>query len=235
MTIFVGTKLQDISNSTTVGTANTYYTIHTFSTAGTTTFTPTGSGYVDVLVVGGGAPGGGQWNGGGGGGSVLYAKNVPILGGVSYPITVGGISGSSTFNYDGGNIVSPGGVAGGSGLSNPLGSGGGGAWSSPVPNSASGGIGANVIGLGFDGCPSNNGTGRGGGGGGAGGAAPPGGQGGVGLNYSIRGTSESFGGGGSGDQTPLNPNSSPTDFGLGGGAGGGRVGNPGCIIIRYLS
>jgi hypothetical protein len=232
MTIFVGTKLQNITNATTVGVANTYYTIHTFSTPGTTSFTVQGSGLVDVLVVGGGGLGGGTWLGGGAGGSVAYARNIPLIGGVSYPITVGSAGnpgGSSTFNYNGGSITVSGGVQGGgrsNGISNPLGSGSGGGW-----GGGSGGTGANVIGLGFPGLGEIGGTGRGGGGGGAGGAAIPGtGIGGAGVRYSIRGTSESFGGGGPGTGFPLNPDCTSTDFGL-----GGDLPNPGCIIIRYIS
>jgi hypothetical protein len=68
---------------------------------------------------------------------------------------------------------------------------------------------------------------KGGGGGSAGAAVTT--MGGAGSIYKIDGTSRSYGGGG-GDT--LHPTSSPTDYGLGTYSG---TGNPGIVIIRYLS
>jgi hypothetical protein len=235
MAIIVGQRISNLANSTTVSTATTGYVVHTFSTPGSMTLTSTGSGsIVDILVVGGGGGAGlfGPARTGGGGGSVLYAKNIPLIGGVSYPITIGsgGIfatssGGPTIFNYNGGSITSPGGAQGSA--SNPLGSGGGG-----------GGLGANVIGLGFNGGVSPSPR-IGSSGGGAASAGGTGAAGGAGLIYNISGTSACYGGGGGGGGPgsttgPIDVNSTPTDFGLGGGSPTGQNGNPGCIIIRYI-
>ncbi|NBR96907.1 MAG: hypothetical protein EBT48_04810, partial [Verrucomicrobia bacterium] len=57
------------SISATGGTISTSggYTVHTFTNVGTSTFKPTGSGTVEILVVAGGGGGGGSYVGGGGG------------------------------------------------------------------------------------------------------------------------------------------------------------------------
>ena len=68
---------------------------------------------------------------------------------------------------------------------------------------------------------------KGGGGGSAGAAVTT--MGGAGSIYKIDGTSKSYGGGGG---YTLHPQSSPTDYGLGSYEG---AGNPGIVIIRYLS
>ena len=236
MAILVGQRLVNLTNSTTVSTATTGYVIHTFSTPGTTSFAPTGSGLAEVLVVGGGGGRGtfGPAKSGGGGGSVLYAKNILLISNTTYPITigqgtvgggVGGPGGNTILNYEGGNILSPGGAQGST--SNPLGSGGGGI----------AGIGSGVVGYGFPGglSPSPRIGSSGGGASSGGGTNTPGG---AGLSYSISGTLRSYGGGGGGGGPgsttgSIHPNSSPTDFGLGGGSPTGDSGNPGCIIIRY--
>ena len=251
MAIIVGPRVTNITNATTVSIANTYYRVHTFSTPGTTSFTPTGSGYVEVLVVGGGGGSGTDntsWDGGGGSGSVLYVKNVPVINGVSYPITVGGFGaradntptgfgGTSTLAYNGGTITAPGGAfAANRGSipsaagSNPVGSGGGGA-RGPI----AGGTGANIFGYGFPG--GNGGGSSGGGGGGAGGAGSPsasGGRGGPGVPYSITGSPVFYGGGGGPGTSQLHPTSSFSDFGLGGTAPSTPA-RPGVIIIRHMT
>lgn len=63
------------------------YRIHTF-TSGTSTFTPTRDGIVDVLVIGGGGSGSGL-GGGGGAGGYIYVQGVPVIGGTAYPTVVG--------------------------------------------------------------------------------------------------------------------------------------------------
>ena len=53
--------------------------VHTFTTVGSATFTPSFTGYVQVLVVAGGAGGGASsWSGGGGGGGVVFNRSVPV-------------------------------------------------------------------------------------------------------------------------------------------------------------
>ena len=243
MTIYVGPRISSATGGTITNISG--YTIHTFSSSGT--FVPSGTGYAEVLVVGGGGGmSGSLWAGGGGGGSVLYKKFIPVLSGVSYPIQVGlaGITNTSgtasTCTYNGGSIIAPGGTR--PGLDNPLGSGGGGGSNSLAT------IGANVTGLGFGGgagCPPNASIGAGGGGAGSLGqdgeqqgvpVTPTTGKGGIGLSYSITGSPVFYGGGGSGVNTSLTASSSPTNFGLGGsGPGRSADGNPGVVIIRYIT
>lgn len=67
------------------------YTVHKFTTTGTSTFTVPCSGLIDILVVAGGGGGGGAWAcgaGGGGGGGLVYSTGVPITPG-NHTITVG--------------------------------------------------------------------------------------------------------------------------------------------------
>jgi len=250
MTIYVGPRV----SSATGGSISTIsgFTVHTFSNVGVNTFIPSTTGYVEVFTVGAGGGGGNSfWSGGGGGGSVLYQKFIPVLSGVAYTMFVGSGGASfasgqvSTCTYNGGSITAPGG--GGENISNPLGSGGGGAANKAAT------IGAGVIGLGFPGglgtpsaisSPSSIGAG----GGGAGGSGqngrqsgvpvtPTTGRGGPGVPYSITGVSTYYGGGGSGVNTTGHPNNSPTNFGLGGvgNVGGPGDGNPGVVIIRYIT
>jgi hypothetical protein len=239
MAIFVGPRVVNISNSNVVGTG-TGFTVHTFSTPGTSSFTPTGTGTIDVLVVGAGGGGRGPgYHGGAGGGSALYRTFIPVIGGTSYPIFIGTGAipsgtpgGPTTFSYNGGTIIAPGGGGGGpgsgAGVPNPLGSGGGSSNpGGPPPNK---GFGANIIGFGFDGADIVGSTT--GGGGGAGGKAI-GGTGGIGLANSITGSTVLYGAGGSG--WPGVP-PAPSIFGAGGNGGPGQpTGQPGCIIIRYIS
>jgi hypothetical protein len=226
---------------------NSSYTIHTFTSTGN--FVPRGNGVVEVLVVGsGGSPGPSALSRvGSGGGSVIYQKFVPVLSGNVYSATVG--SGTpapqlnsppgvqSQFDYNGGSIIALGGGGTGINRNNPLGSGGGGTIISEF------GIGANVIGYGFDG-GDGLGGGAGGGGGGAGGAGSPAasvtpGRGGIGVSYSISGVSTYYGGGGGVFSGPayLHPTSTESMYGLGGcSPTPGTVGNrPGIIIIRYAT
>ena len=241
MAIIVGQRITNITNANTVSVANTYFTVHVFSTVGVTTFTTQGSGSVDVFLVGGGGSiGAGGGPAGGGGGSVLFYKNIPLIENIPYTIDVGvgaasTVGGATTFRYNGGQIVAPGGAQGGNPATknNPVGSGGGG------NGGGSGGIGANIIGYGFPGGGSSSPSFNGGAGGGAGGAGTvaPGGIGGIGVSYSITGVSTYYGGGGSGIPGNIDPTSFPTMFGLGGSASPGLpgIGNPGCIIVRYQS
>ncbi len=54
------------------------YRIHTFSTVGTSTFVPSASGFVELLVVAGGGGTGFDVGGGGGGGGVCYSVSYPV-------------------------------------------------------------------------------------------------------------------------------------------------------------
>jgi hypothetical protein len=258
MTIYVGPRIKSATGGS-ISTINGY-TVHTFSSSGT--FIPRENGLVEVLVVGtGGASGnfpGPNGAGGGGGGSVIYQKLVPVLSGVAYTMSIGALNtpnGASTCTYNGGTITAPGGGPGGGaspgiaipGSPNPLGSGGGG--NCTPSGSGQGGLGANIVGLGFSGGAgvnpiSNGGAGGGGGAGGVGnvGALGIGGVGGIGVSYSITGVSTFYGGGGFGSSpgtSSIHPTSFPTMFGLGASGGNNTnplsiSANPGCIIIRYI-
>jgi hypothetical protein len=244
MTIIVGPRILSATGGVITRTAG--FTIHTFSTVGAASFLTQTTGLVEVLVVGGGGGSGQPDHGGGGGGSVLYLKNVPVLAGVSYPMSIGAggplrTPGTPTvYNYNGGNITAPGGGNGASptgpaASNNPGGSGGGGA---PGPAVEIGGTGANVIGLGFPGGNSPPAV-LSAGGGGAGGAGNPGaagGVGGIGLSYSISGTPTFYGGGGGGSAGGgTNPGPSSGNFGYGRSAGPNLSAPSGVVIIRYLS
>ena len=63
--------------------------VHTFTSVGAATFTPSFTGYVQVLVVAGGAGPGGGWGGGGGGGGMIFNRAFPVSSGTAYPLTVG--------------------------------------------------------------------------------------------------------------------------------------------------
>ena len=72
------------------------YTYHTFTSPGT--LTATGSGDVELFLIGGGGASGGGAGGGGGAGAVIYRTSVPVTAG-SYPIVVGD---GGTGTYDAG-------------------------------------------------------------------------------------------------------------------------------------
>ena len=81
------------------------FRIHTF-TSGTDTFVPGRTGVVEVLTISGGG-GGHSISGGGGAGGYIYTAGVPVVGGDSYPISIGtggvGCSSHSANNATGGN------------------------------------------------------------------------------------------------------------------------------------
>jgi hypothetical protein len=85
--------------SATGGTVTTSgaYTIHSFTTTGTSAFVPAFSGSVEVLIVGGGGGGGSNLGGGGGAGGVIWIPATNVISGTSYPVVVGtgGASGTS--------------------------------------------------------------------------------------------------------------------------------------------
>jgi len=257
------------------------------ATSGTTTgtfnwVTPIGVNQVEVLVVAGGGGGGYDQSGGGGAGGLVYKSTHAVTSGNSYTVTVGkGGTGSvaATTGTNGDNSVFDtitalgGGKAGGRGTGSPAagtsgGSGGGaGNWSgdqsggSALQGPSGGGTGYGNAGGSHSGDLATGSAG----GGGAGGVGGPnsgnqGGNGGVGLAFSITGTSIYYAGGGGGtSRLGTNPTGgnggggagganddgkaggNGTDgFGGGGGGGsgyyglGGRGGS-GVVIIKYLA
>ena len=219
----------------------------------------------EVLVVGGGGSGGFRHAGGGGGGGVVSQTGFVINAG-NIPVTIGngGVGSSvtgenSTFS----SITAYGGGGGGNNaqVGKNGGSGGGGS------NGTFGGSG--VAGQGFKGGNQNNGNGccfgngAGGGGAGAAGANTTGSvssEGGIGLPFSISGTTVYYGAGGGGGtsvptsiaggiggggaggtSTSLPGVAGTTNTGGGGGGGGatastsgnGGNGGSGIVIIRY--
>jgi hypothetical protein len=218
----------------------------------------------EILVVAGG---GRATAGGGGGGGLYYASGVPLS--TAQSVTVG--SGTPGAPKGGDSSIGPITAAGGGGAFQPGGSGGGeispGVFGSATasPGGSNGSV-SPASGWGNPGGPGiyNGVTYGGGGGGGAGGAGGPApgpsspGVGGIGLYYSISGSSVGYAGGGGGgnidapgDSTPgaINP-SSPTAFGgaingaatgnRGGGGGGPgpyraptSYGGSGVVIVRY--
>ena len=104
------------------------YTIHTFTTVGTSTFTATSSRTVEVLIVGGGGGGGYNIGGGGGGGGVVYMPAVNITSGTNYSIVVGdgGEADANGQNSTAFNAVAAGGGRGGTWDSDGLAGGSGG-------------------------------------------------------------------------------------------------------------
>ncbi|MEY4692527.1 MAG: hypothetical protein RIT19_2852, partial [Verrucomicrobiota bacterium] len=200
------------------------FTVHTF-TGPFDTFTPAGSGVVEVLVVGGGGGGSGSYaGGGGGGGGVLSSTTYAVNAGEAISVLVGGGGAGGTFGVRGQN--------GGDsqfGSLTALGGGGGGNF----PNDRSGRNGGSGGGAGFEGVPGAGEFGQGsaggafgtspshhgGGGGGAGGTPDSSGVGGVGVVSSISGSASYYAGGGA----------AGTDHflrlvgGLGGGGDGGQA------------
>jgi hypothetical protein len=227
--------------------------VHTFTSVGSATFTPSFTGYVQVLVVAGGAGPAGGWGGGGGGGGMLFNRAFPVSAGTAYPLTVGN-GGARGTQANGGNSAFSTITANGGGHAgtwdqqtpgNPGGSGGGGANTS-IDGSrlrVFGGLG--ITGQGFPGGSGvrfnddGENTHNGGGGGGAGGpgwASQDENQqqathGGPGAASDILGDILYWGGGGA--SGPHICDGGGGDGGIGGGGGGAahyvpgfpRVGN----------
>lgn len=157
--------------------------VHMFTTVGAATFTPSFTGYVQVLTVGGGGSCGGGWGGGAGGGGMVFSRAYPVSAGVGIPLSVGDGAGTNT-RSNGQNSVFGSNTAYGGGYpatwddttpGNPGSSGGGGANVSTDGSRfrVAGGLG--VTGQGFPGGSGvrfnddGENTHNGGGGGGAGG------------------------------------------------------------------
>ena len=202
------------------------YRIHSFTTVGTSTFRPSFSGPVEVLIVGGGGGGGPNLGGGGGGGGVIYMPAVTVTSDTSYSIVVGngGASGTNGQNSSAFGAIAAGGGTSGSydtGIGTAGGSGGGAAANGGGLNQGGGVSNVSTLGSNSGFIYGNNGgnmlvsrTGnptRAAGGGGAGGPALDTnsnttgdtgrtgmGSGGVGYSSSILGPTYLWGGGGGG-------------------------------------
>lgn len=206
------------------------YKIHSFTTVGTANFTLTSPGSVitTVLVVAGGGAGGTDDGGGGGAGGVIYNPAFTITSG-SYTVTVG--NGGSSNGANGANSVlssltaiGGGGGANSNGNGQNGGSGGGIGWNVNTPGSGTAGQGF----AGGGGTSSPNFCA--GGGGGAGGVGGTGsgitpGNGGIGVSYTIAGTTYNVGGGGGGGLAVQNSSGTNSTASFGGGNGAGHGAN----------
>ncbi len=235
-------------------------TIHTFTSSGT--FTPSASVNAAVLVVAGGGSGGKDVNtgvdsGGGGAGGLVYQASRAITPG-NYTVTVGAGGASQTSTRTNG-------ISGNNSVFDTitaLGGGGGGAYPGPGVNGGSGGGGVTYnSAAGGSATQGNSGGGTGygnngsssGGGGGAGAAG--GSAGGVGLAYSISGSSVYYaggggnsgaaggnGGGGAGGTGGANGTAGTANTGGGGGAAtsanstsNSGAGGSGIVIVSYVA
>lgn len=235
---------------------------------------PAGVTSVQALIVAGGGSGSvGGGGGGGGAGGLVYSSSISVTPGVTYPIVVGaggaGVTGGPDINGTAGQnssfngLVAIGGGQGAhNGYSGQTGGSGGGAYGSG--NAGSGTYGQGNSGGG--GVTDSSTYTNGGGGGGAGGAgsaaiATQGGAGGIGLAFSITGTSVYYAGGGAGgvqksggtsqvgglggggnNSGAPNSNGLPGAQNTGGGGGGASYssasvasgsGGSGIVIIRW--
>lgn len=223
------------------------YMVHTFTTVGTSTFTPATSGLVDILVVAGGGGGGGNSaqshaGGGGGSGGLYYAEKTTVSGPVTVTVGASGtgevaISSSSWIastaggNSAFGSLTVQGGGRGGHQAENggPGGSGGGGGRGFP-PGGTTGGASTKTIGFGNAGGGSGSalgGTASAGSGGGAGSIGlysyndsirTPGGG---GFTCLISGTPVTYAAGGDGGARNLSGNGTSASPNTGSGGGGG--------------
>jgi hypothetical protein len=239
--------------------SGTTYTVHSFTSTGSTTWTPPSAGNVSILLLGGG--GGGAYGGGGGGGGGLGATASQAVTAQAYSIVVGtGGGGSGGSGGTGPNTTGTAGVSTtGLGLTATGGGGGTGrantnAGGRASPGGTSGSPQSNAGGSG-SGSPGGEGGGGGGGAGAVGGSgnSQPGGSGatndyrtgsdvtyaGGGGGAGTGGGSGGSGGGGAGRSS--NTGIQGTD-GLGGGGGGGGFfgpngaggdGGDGIAVIRY--
>ena len=230
------------------------YRIHTYTSS--SIFTVYSGGSVETLVVAGGGGGGWDVGGGGGAGGLRYLSSFIVPNG-SYNIVVGsGGPGSSTVGaaptaYKGQN----------SSFSSLVAIGGGGGGNYSGQNGGDGGSGGGASGYGNPGQPGNGTSGQGnrggyansgntnantgGGGGGAGGVGDNSIQninsfvaGGIGLAYTISGSSVTYAQGGRGGADSWTGRVSGTANRGNGGDGGGNpndggAGGSGIVIIRY--
>jgi len=223
--------------STPVPTSLNGYRTHTYTTVGTSGFTPAVTGLVEVLVVGGGGGGGSDIGGGGGGGGVIYTTTHGVLANQPYTVVVG--VGGTAGQYPAGILATQGGYSQ-FGTLVALGGGTGGIYTSGRGGGSGGGgagNGSNQIGGGFvpgQGFPggTEGGAYASAGGGGAGGVGAngilsvSGGNGGVGVRCDISGVPTYYGGGGGSSTYNVAGTTVGTGGYGGGGAGGSNTGNP---------
>jgi alpha-tubulin suppressor-like RCC1 family protein len=211
------------------------FIIHTFTNVGNSTFTPTGSGTVEILVVAGGGGAGFDGGGGGGAGGVI-TNTVSVTAGTNYSVVVGSggmaasgptweANGSPGSNSQFGSITAIGGAGGYNGHARITaittgGSGGGQGFIDEGVDPIAG-PGNGTPGQGNQGGYSFNGS-AGGGGGGAGAAGgdasdKQGGNGGNGIQSGISGVATWYGGGGAGGSW----DGTGGTGGMGGGGNGG--------------
>ena len=212
------------------------FIIHTFTNVESSTFKPTGSGTVEILVVAGGGGAGFDGGGGGGAGGVI-TNTVSVTSGTEYTVVVGG-GGAAAISPQSGPNGSPGSnsqfgsltaIGGGGGYNGHAGitaiteggSGGGQGFIDVGREPIAGGPGLGRSEQGNQGGYSYNGS-AGGGGGGAGAAGgnasdKQGGNGGNGIQSGISGVAAWYGGGGAGGSWN----------GIGGTGGMGGGGNAG--------
>ncbi len=218
------------------------YTIHKFTSS--SNLIVTGTGNVEVLVVGGG--GGGGYNstygheGGGGAGGCLYNNSYSLSTG-TYTVTIGngGSANNSGQNSVFGTLTAVGGGHGGARSGQTIyaesgGSGGGGAYC--CAGECAGGAGTSGQGYAGGSSPGTYGAG----GGGCGGIGASTRNGGTGTSYSISGASVCYGGGGASNDSGGTATCGGGNYGSngtantgGGGSGGNHSGGSGVIIIRY--
>lgn len=233
------------------------YTVESFTSVGTTSWTaPAGVTSVEYLVVAGGAGGGNGYDSGGGGGGaggMVLTGILSVTPGNSYTITVGygGTGGADTRTNNNGtaggdsvfaSITSLGGIYGGGSRTN-----------NPGPAGTGVRLGGAAQVTNTEAPKGGNGGGGGGAGGGGGGAGGPGGNGsgssiagtgGAGISSNISGISITYGAGGNGGTANVNNNdgaSGGANTGKGGGAGsatgsnsgGGGNGGSGIVILKY--
>ena len=231
------------------------YTIHTFT--GSATFTPSFTGPVEVLVVAGGGGGGSGFfksacGGGGGAGGLQYVSSYGVSAGTGITVTVGaggaggpqGAQNQSGYGSNGSNSVFGGltsiGGGGGTtyfdsnGLNGGSGGGAGGAGGyTPIGGqgtSGQGNNGGNQVGSGQSTDTTSCGGGGGAGGVGANGVTSQrGGNGGIGLPYSISGFSTYYAGGGGGGASLIGGGYG----GLGGGGNGGNIDSDGSDAVEF--
>ena len=204
------------------------YVIHSFTNIGTSIFTPSFNGSVEVLLVGGGGGGGGTLGGGGGAGGVIYMPAVNVIAGTSYNVVVGSGGASMTNGQASsvfGAIAAGGGTSGtwSEGIGTAGGSGGGAAATESLLNTG-GASSGNSLGLNSGFIYGNRGgnmttariggEARGAGGGGAGGQ-------GLDTNTNITGNTGQTGAG-SGGVGVVNAILGPSYYWGGGGGGGGH-------------
>jgi len=215
------------------------YRIHTFTGAGSYTFTVTSAtagGTVELLVVAGG---GGGCGGGGGAGGLVYNASYAVSA-QAYSVTVGAggagrtdTTAATQGGANGGNSVfgtvtalggGGGGNTGDSGYgvgSNGGSGGGGGPYGAAVRAGGTGSQGNNGGSSGTTPSPYPGGGGGGAGGAGGNGSVSTGGAGGAGVAYSITGSSVTYAGGGGGGVYGGGTG------GAGGAGGGGNGANSG--------